>query len=176
MMSLFIGGFTGQLLGGALNDRLHRYKLIILISYCGSSTMVGLFFYVSTYGYLVGDIVIAAVVGFLMQGIIPIMYGFCGELVYPEPESTSTAINLICKSSLNLSKNLSAELKYFRGLNGLGVIVLEIFKLLFKHFGIVWSCVFLGFGLVIGLILLIFTEEKLERQDAEKDPDPISVK
>ena len=100
MMSLFIGGFTGQLLGGALNDRLHRYKLIILISYCGSSTMVGLFFYVSTYGYLVGDIVIAAVVGFLMQGIIPILYGFCGELVYPEPESTSTAINLICKSSL----------------------------------------------------------------------------
>ena len=71
---------------------------------------------------------------------------------------------------------MSAELKYFGGLNGLGVIVLEIFKLLFKHFGLVWSCVFLGVGLVIGLILLIFTEEKLERQDAEKDQDPIPVK
>lgn len=71
---------------------------------------------------------------------------------------------------------MSAELKYLRGLNGLGVIVLELFKLLFKHFGLVWSCVFLGVGLVIGLTLLILTEEKLERQDAEKDPDPIRVK
>ena len=99
-MSLFIGGFTGQLLGGALNDRLHRYKLIILISCCGSSAAVGLFFYISTFGYLIGDIVTASVVGFLMQGIFPIMYGFCGELVYPEPESTSTALNLICKLRL----------------------------------------------------------------------------
>ena len=32
MMSLFIGGFIGQLLGGALNDRLQRYKLSIIIS------------------------------------------------------------------------------------------------------------------------------------------------
>ena len=61
------------------------------------------------------------------------------------------------------------------GLNGLGVIVLEIFKLLFKHFGLLWSCVFLGFVLLIGLLLLIFTEEKLQRQDAE-NPDPVSVK
>ena len=53
--------------------------------------------YISTYGYLVGDILTAVMVGFLMQGIFPIMYGFCGELVYPEPESTSTALNLICK-------------------------------------------------------------------------------
>jgi len=68
MMSLFIGGFIGQLLGGALNDRLHRYKLSIIISYCGSTTAIGLFFYISTYGNLAGDIVIAAVIGFLMKG------------------------------------------------------------------------------------------------------------
>ena len=36
-----------------------------------------------------------------------------------------------------------------------------------------WSCVFLGIVLIVSLILLIFTEEKLERQDAENDPDPI---
>ena len=28
---------------------------------------------------------------------------------------------------------------YFVGLNGLGVVVLEIFKVLFKQFGIVWT-------------------------------------
>ena len=37
----------------ALKDRLHRYKLIILISYVGFSIMVGLLFYISTYGYRV---------------------------------------------------------------------------------------------------------------------------
>ena len=45
--------------------------------------------------------------------------------------------------------------------------------MLFKQFGLVWSCVFLGIVLIVSLILLIFTEEKLERQDAENDPDPI---
>ena len=67
-MSLFIGGFIGQLLGGALNDRLHRYKLSIIISLCGSTTAIGLFFYISTLGNLAADIVIAAVIGFLMKG------------------------------------------------------------------------------------------------------------
>ena len=62
---------------------------------------------------------------------------------------------------------------YFVGLNGLGVVVLEIFKVLFKQFGLVWSCVFLGIVLIVSLILLIFTEEKLERQDAENNPDPL---
>ena len=70
---------------------------------------------------------------------------------------------------------ITAKSKYLIGLNGLGVIVLEIFKLLFGHVGLIWSCVFLGLVLVIGLILLFFTEEKLIRQDAEKDPDPIPV-
>ena len=60
------------------------------------------------------------------------------------------------------------------GLNGLGVVVLEIFKVLFKQFGVIWSCVFLGIVLIVSLILLIFTEEKLERQDAENDPDPVA--
>ena len=67
-MSLFIGGFIGQLLGGVLNDRLHRYKLSIIISLCGSTTAVGLFFYISTLSNLAADIVIAAVIGFLMKG------------------------------------------------------------------------------------------------------------
>ena len=68
MMSLFIGGFIGQLLGGALNDRLHRYKLSLIISLCGSTTAIGLFFYISTLGNLAADIVIAAVIGLLMKG------------------------------------------------------------------------------------------------------------
>ena len=33
-----------------------------------------------------------------LKGIFPIVYSFCGELVYPEPESTSTALNLMGKS------------------------------------------------------------------------------
>ena len=61
---------------------------------------------------------------------------------------------------------------YFVGLNGLGVVVLEIFKVLVKQIGLVWSCVFLGIVLIVSLILLVFTEEKLERQGAENDPDP----
>lgn len=61
-------------------------------------------------------------------------------------------------------------------MNGLGVIVLEIFKLLFKRFGLLWGGLFLGFILLIGLVLLILTEEKLERQEAENDPDPTPVK
>ena len=39
-----------------------------MISYCGSTIFVGLFFYVSTLGSLVGDIIVVAVVGLLMQG------------------------------------------------------------------------------------------------------------
>ena len=61
-------------------------------------------------------------------------------------------------------------------MNGLGVIVLEIFKLLFKRFDLLWGGLFLGFILLIGLVLLILTEEKLERQEAENDPDPTPVK
>ena len=39
-----------------------------MISYCGSTIFVGLFFYVSTLGSLVGDIIVVAAVGLLMQG------------------------------------------------------------------------------------------------------------
>ena len=109
-----------------------------------------------------------------MKGIHPIMYSFCGELVYPEPESTSTALSLLCES--RTSYYLITKFIYFKGLNGLGVIVLEIFKLLFKHFGLLWSGIFLGVVLLISLVLLILTEEKLERQDAENNLDlpPVS--
>ena len=110
-----------------------------------------------------------------MKGIFPIIYSFCGELVYPEPESTSTALNLMGMSRINFLISLyHSKSIFFIGLNGLGVVVLEIFKVLFKQFGIVWSYIFLGVVLIISLILLIFTEEKLERQDAENDPDPVA--
>lgn len=39
-----------------------------------------------------------------LKGVFPIIYSFCGELVYPEPESTSTALNLMGKSKIKLSK------------------------------------------------------------------------
>ena len=97
------------------------------------------------------------------------MYIFCGELVYPEPESTSTALSLLCKS--RISYYLITKFIYCKGLNSLGVIILEIFELLFKHFGLLWSGIFLGVVLFISLVLLILTEEELERQDAENNLD-----
>ena len=48
------------------------------------------------------------------KGIFPIIYSFCGELVYPEPELTSTALNLMGKSSVKINKNVLRRFKWPR--------------------------------------------------------------
>ena len=51
------------------------------------------------------------------------------------------------------------------------MIVLEIFKVLYRSYDLIWSCVFLGIVFIIGFVLLVLTEEKLERQGAENEID-----
>ena len=71
------------------------------------------------------------------------MLGFCGELIYPEPESTSSALSLICKSWIYFFVDpihLFLRLEWFRCycLGNIQIVVQALWFTLGRTFP--WNC------------------------------------
>ena len=95
-------------------------------------------------------IVGACAFGFFGTFHFAILLNFGGELIYPESESTSSSIFLMLKS-------------------GAGAVILEILSVLISEYGLVYGSVFLGLLKLVGMVLLLFTKNTLNRQRAEND-------
>jgi len=152
VMFLFIVGFAGSLFAGYLIDRYKKYKLIALIWSFSSLVTFGLFVAIISFPNIILFIICCAFLGFFLIGLVPISFGFSGEMAYPESEATSSAILISCGDLL-------------------GVVIIETSKYLISLnqqslTGPLITSIFLIICLSIGLILMTLVEEDLKRFNA----------
>merc|ERR1712176_1749108 len=78
---------------------------------------------------------------------IPIYFNLGGEITFPTGEAHSTALNAFT-------------------MNMVGLILVEFVKIIFDQNGFIWTAVFQGSCLLIGMILFIMVKEDLKRTHA----------
>ena len=54
------------------------------------------------YSSIVVDMICCGLMGFFLIGLVPISFGFSGEMAYPESEATSSAILISCGDLLGV--------------------------------------------------------------------------
>ena len=196
VMLLFVVGFAGSLVGGFFIDRsrpsLHighimyvimstacrfdalvrykKYKLIAVIWSLLSLLSFGVFVLtLKYYASIVVNMICSSLMGFFLIGLVPISFGFSGEMAYPESEATSSAILITCGDLLGvviieISKYLVELDEDF--LSGkLGTPLLMVSKLK-KYLGPMVASIFIIVCLSTGLLLMILVQEDLRRFNA----------
>lgn len=94
-----ISGTVGASLCGIILDRTKKYKETTLVLYIFSLLGLISFIFALKFSLFLSHIV-AALMGFFMNGYLPIGFEYAAELTYPEPEGNSAGI-------LNLSAQVS---------------------------------------------------------------------
>lgn len=92
IMVYFVSAFLACSFGGYIIDKFKRFKLTACCWYLAAVCGFATFCYIVKFGNKSLFLFISSLFGLCQMGLIPVTFSFGGELVYPEPESTSTAL------------------------------------------------------------------------------------
>jgi len=153
LMLYFLFAFLGCSAGGFVIDKFKKFKLTACCWYAAAVCAFSTFCYIVQFGNKDLFMFVSCLYGLCQMGLIPVTFNFGGELIYPEAESTSTAL-------LSVAPDIW------------GIAAIEIVKYILsfnEESSRYYASIFTIVCATLGFITLCFIKEDLGRQRAENE-------
>ncbi|KAL0901983.1 hypothetical protein ABMA27_007120 [Loxostege sticticalis] len=145
---MVVAGMIGSVMCGLILDKTHRFKETTLAVYAASAVGMVVFTFTLNCG-VIGVVYLSSILlGFFMNGYLPVGFEFASEVTYPEPEGTTSGI-------------LNAVVQIF------GILLTLLYEWMLSAVHDRWANLTLCALLVLGTAITAAIRPDLRRQAAE---------
>ncbi|XP_073958111.1 histamine transporter isoform X2 [Choristoneura fumiferana] len=148
-LMIVVAGMIGSVICGLVLDKTHKFKETTLAVYAASVIGMIIFTFTLDCGYIGVVYMSAIILGFFMNGYLPVGFEFASEITYPEPEGTTSGI-------------LNAVVQVF------GILLTLLYEWMLGEVGDRWSNLTLCAILALGTAVTAAIGSDLRRQAAEQ--------
>ncbi|XP_063394782.1 uncharacterized MFS-type transporter C09D4.1 isoform X2 [Cydia fagiglandana] len=148
-LMIVVAGMLGSVICGFILDKTHKFKETTLALYAASVVGMVIFTFTLDCGEIAVVYFSAIVLGFFMNGYLPVGFEFASEITYPEPEGTTSGI-------------LNAAVQLF------GIVLTLLYEWMLKVTDTRWSNLTLCGLLALGTAITAAISSDLRRQAAEQ--------
>ncbi|XP_061708340.1 uncharacterized MFS-type transporter C09D4.1 isoform X1 [Cydia pomonella] len=148
-LMIVVAGMLGSVICGFILDKTHKFKETTLALYAASVVGMVIFTFTLDCGEIAVVYFSAIILGFFMNGYLPVGFEFASEITYPEPEGTTSGI-------------LNAAVQLF------GIVLTLLYEWMLKVTDTRWSNLTLCGLLALGTAITAAISSDLRRQAAEQ--------
>ncbi|XP_047984886.1 uncharacterized MFS-type transporter C09D4.1 isoform X3 [Leguminivora glycinivorella] len=148
-LMIVVAGMLGSVICGFILDKTHKFKETTLALYAASVVGMIIFTFTLDSGEIAVVYFSAIILGFFMNGYLPVGFEFASEITYPEPEGTTSGI-------------LNAAVQLF------GIVLTLLYEWMLKVTDTRWSNLTLCGLLALGTAITAAISSDLRRQAAEQ--------
>ncbi|XP_063357847.1 uncharacterized MFS-type transporter C09D4.1 [Cydia amplana] len=148
-LMIVVAGMLGSVICGFILDKTHKFKETTLALYAASVVGMIIFTFTLDCGEIAVVYFSAIILGFFMNGYLPVGFEFASEITYPEPEGTTSGI-------------LNAAVQVF------GIVLTLLYEWMLKVTDTRWSNLTLCGLLAVGTAITAAISSDLRRQAAEQ--------
>ncbi|XP_063549051.1 uncharacterized MFS-type transporter C09D4.1 [Cydia strobilella] len=148
-LMIVVAGMLGSVICGFILDKTHKFKETTLALYAASVVGMIIFTFTLDCGQISVVYFSAIILGFFMNGYLPVGFEFASEITYPEPEGTTSGI-------------LNAAVQLF------GIVLTLLYEWMLKVTDTRWSNLTLCGLLALGTAITAAISSDLRRQAAEQ--------